>query len=350
MSKLLPSETLVTVTGATGFIARHCIRELLSRGYQVRGTLRDRAREASLRSSLSPLGGDRLSLVVADLLDDRGWIEATQGAKYLLHVASPVPKFQPKDQLELIRPARDGTLRVLKAARETGVSRVVVTSSIAAVLSGKKREPGRVFDERDWADPAGPLSAYAKSKTLAEQATWAFAGEPASRGLELTTLNPVYVLGPALGVTTNLSNEIVGKLLRREVPGVLQVQFGLVDVRDVATAQVLAMLSEKARGERFILVSDTAWMEEIARVLLEAGYRPPTWRIPNLLVSAVAPILPAARLFRDVLGKPFLTTSEKAKDLLGWSGRSMRAMVLDTAQKISGEQSRVSGSAIRNPG
>lgn len=345
MSNPRPSEILVTVTGAAGFIALHCVRELLARGYRVRGTLRSPSSEASIRAALVPRGspgdpeasraGDRLSFVIADLLHDSGWQAAMQGATYVLHVASPVPKAQPKDALELIRPARDGTLRVLGAASVAGVSRVVMTSSVAAVLSGRERDPAHVFDEKDWADLNGPLGAYERSKALAERAAWDFVREPAKHTLELVAINPVYVLGPSLRVTDNTSNEIVGKLLRREVPGIPRLQFGLVDVRDVATAHVLAMTTAKAAGERFILISDTAWMKEVAVVLAEAGYTVPTREVPNFLVRLVALFDPTARLVLGALGKPFLATSEKAQTLLGWSGRPMKEMVLDTARAMS---------------
>jgi dihydroflavonol-4-reductase len=339
MSNHEPSNTVVTVTGASGFIALHCVRELLERGYRVRGTVRDLASETSLRQALLPFeAGDRLSFVAAELLSDAGWAEAMHGARYVLHVASPVPNAPPKDEQELIRPAREGALRVLRAAREAGVSRVVLTSSVAAVLSGRVRDRGHVFDEKDWSDLDRPMGAYDRSKTLAEKAAWDFVREPAAHTLELVALNPVFVLGPSLRGTDNTSNEIVGKLMRREVPGVPRVQFGLVDVRDVARAHVLAMTTKNAAGERFILGSDTAWMKQIADVLAEAGYKVPTRELPNFLVRLVALFDPTVRLIVDVLGMPFLTSSEKAQSVLGWSGRSMKEMVLDTARGIAAKK------------
>jgi dihydroflavonol-4-reductase len=333
-----PVQTLVTVTGATGFIALHCIRELLQHGYQVRGTLRDLNQEHELRQALSPLGAaDRLTFVKAELLSNAGWEEALQGARFLMHVASPLPKYRPKDEMELIRPAHEGTLRVLRAALAAGVSRVVMTSSMAAVSSGWPREAGRVFDENDWADLEQPMGPYEKSKTLAERAAWEFARE---NSLELVCMNPVYVLGPSLRGVENASNEIVGKLLRREVPGVPRLHFGLVDVRDVAKAHLLAMTVDQAAGERFILISDTAFMQEIAEVLAAAGYKVPTLQLPNFVVRMVAWFDPVVRLVVHELDKPFLASSEKAQSLLGWSGRSMREMVLDTARSFQPSTSR----------
>jgi dihydroflavonol-4-reductase len=329
-----PKNTVVTVTGASGFIALHCVRELLERGFRVRGTLRNLGSEAALRRALAPLDpGDRLAFVRAELLDDAGWTDAVRGARFVLHVASPLPKALPKDENDLIRPAREGVTRVLRAARDAGVTRVVMTSSGAAITSGRERSDTHTFDEHDWSDLSRTVTAYDKSKTLAEQAAWAFARE--GLGPELTTINPVFVLGPSLSGADNTSNEIVGKLLRREVPGCPRIEFPLVDVRDVARGHVLAMLHPAAAGERFLLVSDSAWMCDIARVLAQAGYRVPTRELPNFLVRFVSLFDPTLRLVVDDLGKPARMNGQKARDVLGWSGRPMRDMVLDTARAIA---------------
>jgi len=335
-----PQNTVVTVTGASGFIALHCVRELLERGYRVRGTLRSLSRQSAVRTALAPLEpGDRLSFEEADLSDDSGWDAAMAGATYALHVASPVPKRAPRDPGELIRPAREGTLRALGAASRAGVVRLVMTSSVAAVMSGRDREPARTFDEDDWSDLGQRMGAYERSKTLAEQAAWEFIrGVPPERRLELVTMNPVYVLGPSLLGTDNASNEVVGKLLRREVPGVPRLQLGFVDVRDVAIAHVLAMTVPEAAGERFILFSETRSMQEVAEVLAAAGYRVPNRILPNFMVRLVSLFDPTVRLIVDDLDKPFLTTSAKARRLLGWSARPMKEMVLDAAASISKRQ------------
>lgn len=334
MPTLDPAHSLVTVTGASGFVALHCVRELLKQGYQVRGTVRDLGLVPALREALQPLDdGSRLSFVRAELMNDQGWNEAMAGARAVLHVASPVPKERPKDEQELIAPAVEGTLRVLRAAHDAGVSRVVMTSSMSAVSSGHPHVQGRVFDENDWSDLDKAVDAYEKSKTLAERAAWQFAKE---QGLALVCLNPVYVLGPSLRRVDNASNEIVGKLLRREVPGVPRVNFGLVDVRDVAVAHVLAMTAKQAAGERFILFSETRSMKEIALTLAEAGYRVPTTQLPNFVVRLVALFDPVVRLVVDRLDRPFLTTSAKAERLLGWSCRPMKDMVVDTARHLLG--------------
>ena len=329
-----PENTSVVVTGASGFIALHCVRELLEQGYRVRGTVRSLGSEAALRRALLPLEpGERLSFAQAELLSDAGWSEALAGARYVLHVASPVPKARPKDDDELVRPARDGALRVLRAARVAGVARVVMTSSMAAIGSGRVHDGKHVFDERDWSDLGRPMGAYEKSKTLAEQAAWEFArGE--GRGLELVTINPTYVLGPSLTKAENASNEIVGKLVRREVPGLPRLQFPLVDVRDVAKAHVLAMTAPAAAGERFIVTSETVWYADIAATLKAEGFRVTTRVIPDFVTRFVALFDPTLRLISPRLGRRSLISNEKAKRELGWSGRGMREMVLDTARNM----------------
>src|SRR5262245_37659526 len=200
MANFDTGNTLVTVTGASGFIALHCVRELLERGYRVRGTIRSLDKEAGVRAALGALGkSERLSFAAADLNADAGWDAALTGATYVLHVASPLPKKAPKDPDELIRPAREGALRVLGAASRAGVKRVVLTSSMAAVMSGHEHTEERTFDEDDWSNLQGPMGAYERSKTLAESAAWEFVrGLPAERSLELVAVNPSYVLGPSL--------------------------------------------------------------------------------------------------------------------------------------------------------
>lgn len=329
---------LVVVTGASGFIGLHCVKELLGRGYQVRGTVRSLKSKTAVEEALRPhvASLDRLSLVEAELMQDAGWDEAMRGAKFVLHVASPLPKAEPKDENELIVPAREGTLRVLKAAARAGVSRVVLTSSMAAVFSGRDRHTEHVYDENDWLDLNGKLGAYEKSKGIAERAAWDYvASLPADQKLELVAVNPVFVIGPPLGTGENASSEIVGKLLKREVPGSARLHLGLVDVRDVATAEVLAMTHPEAAGERFILMSDLAWFGEIAQVLAEAGYDVPTRLLPNWLVQVVSWFDPTLRLVVGSLGLPFRASSEKATRVLGWQGRSMKEMVLATAERLA---------------
>jgi nucleoside-diphosphate-sugar epimerase len=232
-------------------------------------------------------------------------------------------------------PALEGTMRVLRAAADAGARRVVHTSSVAAVLSGVERLPGATFTETDWSNPDGELGVYAKSKTLAERAAWAFhAGLPESRRFELCALNPVYVLGPSLDVHPNASNEIIRKLVRRELPGLPRLYFPVVDVRDVAAAHLLAMTSPRAAGGRFILSAHEAWYAELAAILRTGGHRVPSFPIPDWVVHVMGWFSDRARSVRPGLGWEFHVPSEKARRMLGWQTRPLRQTVLDTASSI----------------
>ncbi len=258
----------VLVTGGSGFIGSHCILQLLAAGHQVRTTVRSQKREADVRAMLKEGGadpGDRLSFIAADLENDAGWSEAVAGCEYVLHVASPFPQNVPKNEDELIVPAREGALRVLRAARDAGVKRVVLTSSFAAIGYGQKPQ-NTPFDETNWTDPDGEdVRPYVKSKTLAERAAWDFI---ASEGgdLELSVVNPVGVFGPVLGPDYSTSILLVQRLMDGAMPGCPRLYFGIVDVRDVADLHIRAMTHPGAKGERFLAVAgDFMSMRDIAR-------------------------------------------------------------------------------------
>src|ERR1700733_11123729 len=244
----------VLVTGGSGFIGSHAIVQLLAAGYQVRTTVRDLKREGDVRAMLRNGGVEpdgRLSFVTANLTSDTGWAEAVAGCEYVLHVASPLPPAVPKHEDELIVPARDGALRVLRAARDAGVKRVVLTSSFAAVGYGHPPSD-RPFSEKDWTDPNGPdVGPYVKSKTLAERAAWDFIAREGG-SLELSVVNPVGVFGPVLGPDFSPSIQIVQRLMDGAVPGCPRLSFGVVDVRDVADLHLRAMTDPAAQGERFL--------------------------------------------------------------------------------------------------
>src|SRR5262252_2814503 len=260
----------VLVTGGSGFVAGHCILKLLAAGHQVRTTVRSLKRESEVRALLKQAGaepGDRLSFVAADLAQDAGWPQAVEACEFVLHVASPFPVGVPHHEDELIVPAREGALRLLRAARDAGVKRVVLTSSFAAIGYGHPSH--RVlFDETHWSDPnSAGLSAYAKSKTLAERAAWDFVSREGG-GLELSVVNPVLVLGPVLGPDYAASIVLIKRLLDGSVPGCPQLQMGVVDVRDVADLHLGAMLHPAAKGERFLAAAGAfMWVRDIARVL-----------------------------------------------------------------------------------
>jgi dihydroflavonol-4-reductase len=334
------SETQVLVTGATGFIGMHCIVRLLEDGFRVRGTVRSLDKESSLRESLSRHVdlGERLELVAADLTADEGWSDAVAGCRYVLHVASPLPREPPQHEDDLIVPAREGTLRVLRAAADAGVDRVVLTSSVAAILYGRPRN--KTFDERDWSNPEGPgIGAYEKSKTLAERAAWDFvASLPEERSLELVAINPGLVLGPLLSADWGTSGEVVKKLMQRDFPGCPDMGWAPVDVRDVAEAHVAAMTTPEAAGQRFVCAIEHASMLEVAKILdahfRERGYKIPTGRLPSWLVRVVAVFDKTARLGLNDLGKRQDLSHRRIDEVLGWQPRGLEEMVVAMGESL----------------
>lgn len=333
-----PESTTVLVTGASGFIASHCVLQLLQAGYAVRGSLRDPAREDGLREALAKHvdGDNRLEFVLAGLLRDEGWNEAVQGCEYVLHIASPLPPGPPNHDDELIIPARDGTLRVLRAAARAGTRRVVITSSIAAITSGHK-DYNKTFDESDWTNLGGEIGAYVKSKTLAERAAWNFVND--SGDLELSVINPGAVLGPSIdGRSFSTTGQLVSKLMLREVPGCSRSKFLIVDVRDVAAAHLAAMTSEAAAGRRYITVSGGRWMREVALVLEEQfadrGYRIPTRQIPDFAVRLVALFDETVKLVVNNLGRDIQVSTERIASELNWKGREPEETIIATAESM----------------
>ncbi len=330
----------VLVTGASGFVASHCILQLLAQGHDVRTTVRNLKREADVRAMLKCGGaepGERLKVFQADLESDAGWREAVSGSEYVLHVASPFPTGVPKSDDELIVPARDGALRVLRAARGAGVQRVVLTSSFAAIGYGQKPKD-TPFDETNWTDPAGgEMAAYVKSKTIAERAAWDFVAKEGAP--ELSVVNPVAVLGPVLGPDYSNSILLVQRLMDGAMPGCPRIWFGLVDVRDVADLHIRCMTHPAAKGERFLAVAgDFLSMAEIAKILKArmgaVAKRVPTRQIPDFVVRLFALTDPAAKQILPELGKKKNATNAKAKALLGWSPRSNEEAIAATAESL----------------
>jgi dihydroflavonol-4-reductase len=346
------SGELVLVTGGSGFVGAHCVVRLLDEGYRVRTTVRSPAREREVRAMVKagraeaagqdaadPGAGDgELSFAVADLGSDAGWAEAVAGCDYVLHVASPFPAGEPEHEDELIGPAREGALRVLRAARDAGVKRLVLTSSFAAVGYGHP-ESDKPFTEETWTDVGGDdVSAYVKSKTLAERAAWDFAAREGG-GLELTVVNPVGIFGPVLGPDYSASVGLVQRLLDGGMPGVPRMYFAVVDVRDVADLHLRAMMSPAAAGERFVAAAgDVMSFHEIAVLLKErmgeAGRRVPTAQLPDSTVRVAARADPELAGAVPNLGKIRHTSSEKARRVLGWAPRSNEETMLATAESL----------------
>jgi nucleoside-diphosphate-sugar epimerase len=331
----------VLVTGGSGFIASQILLNLLAAGHTVRTTVRNLAREAEVRDLLKQAGsepGERLRFFAADLESDGGWKAAATGCEFVLHVASPFPPTVPKHEDELIVPAREGALRVLRAARDAGVKRVVLTSSFAAIGYGHP-EQDAPFDETSWTDlRADGLTAYVKSKTLAERAAWDLIARQGGE-LELATVNPVGVFGPVLGADYATSILLVQKLMDGAMPGCPRLWFGGVDVRDVADLHVRAMTHPAAKGERFLAVAgDFVSILDIAAMIKRrvgpAAKRVPTRELPDWLVRLAAWKDPAVKQILPELGKRKNATSQKAQSMLGWAPRSVEDAVTATAQSL----------------
>lgn len=314
--------TTVLVTGATGFIASHTILALIEKGYTVRATARSASKAEALNATLSKYAGKpiEIELVSADLTRDDGWAEAMEGVTFLQHLASPIPAQLPKDANELIVPARDGALRALRSAKAAGVKRAVMTSSMASIAYGWGDKRPAVLDESHWSNPdkIKDNTAYTRSKTVAERAAWDYlAGE--GKGLELATINPVAVLGPAMSGDVSTSLELVSLPMRNEVPRYPKLSFGIVDVRDVADAHVAAMEKPEAAGGRFLVGEAVLTYTEIGDILRAAfpGRKLPKGELPNWLVKLMSNVQPVLKQITPELGKRREYSNAKARDVLG---------------------------------
>jgi nucleoside-diphosphate-sugar epimerase len=328
------------VTGGSGFIASHTIVQLLAAGHRVRTSVRSLGREGGVRAMLKEGGAeaaDQVSFIAADLESDAGWREAVAGCEYVLHVASPFPASAPKDEDELIVPARDGALRLLRASRDAGVRRVVLTSSFAAI--GYGHEPRTApFNETDWTDLRSGVAPYVKSKTVAERAAWDFVAREAGN-LELTVVNPVVVFGPVLGPDYSTSILLLRRLLAGAMPGCPRLYFGVVDVRDVADLHLRAMTNPAAKGERFLAVAgDCMSILGMAKVLKSrmgaVARRVPTRQLPDWFVRIAALFDPAVRQILPELGKIKSVSNAKARNMLGWVPRSNEEAILAAGESL----------------
>ena len=327
----------VLVTGGTGFVAGWCIVDLLERGYLVRTTLRSLSKAPALRATIAAAGAntDGLSFVAADLTQDAGWDEAMAGCDYVLHVASPLGGGMPRDRNSFVEPARDGTIRVLKAAVGAGIKRVVMTS--AAATARPPLSTDRVSDETIWADPDDPqFDAYRVSKILAERAAWDFM-KTSGGTTELTTVLPGAVFGPILSAENLGSVKILQDLLEGRPRAMPKLGFWVVDVRDLADLHIRAMTSPEAAGERFIAAGDFMWMDEIASTLrtnLGSLGKTPTRQLPTFVVRLLLPFLPSVRTLAPLIGRKFRLSSDKARRVLGFSPRPGTVTVTDCGESL----------------
>lgn len=324
----------ILVTGASGFIASHCIIDLLKHGYQVRGTVRNLDRVPQLRAMYAKHTdkADEIEFMKADLLSPAGWSEAADGCDGLFHLASPVPSIQPKDPNEVIKPAKEGALNALQAAKANGINRVVLTSSVAAIMYGHQNKV-REYTEQDWTDLSTPyLPAYIQSKTIAEKAAWDFAKD---ENIELITINPGAVFGPSLASNSSSSLEILRDLFAGKYPLVPKVGFEIVDVRDVAILHRLAYESPDATGKRFLCTNGFRWMKDIA-LLLNKEFREsksPTIEMPSLLFMLSSIFMRSMELIKDDVDKIKTADISQAK-AIGWEPRPVEEAIISGARSL----------------
>jgi dihydroflavonol-4-reductase len=324
----------VLVTGGTGFVGCWAIVELLRRGFVVRATVRSPAKAASLRAVIARHvdAADRLSAVTADLTADAGWDGAAAGCGYVLHIASPLGT--ETDEAALLAAAREGTLRVLAAAVDAGVRRVVLTSSTAACTPAKPLK--RAIDENDWTDPDQPgLAAYRRSKTLAERAAWEFM---AGKATGLTTILPGAIFGPVLSPDQAGSVTIIRRLLAGQPPALPRLAFNVTDVRDLVDLHIRAMTASEADGRRFIAMGDALWYGEVAAALRarlgDRAAKVPTAALPDLAARALAAVSPEMKAMLPLLGRTQAFSTERARRLLGYAPRPAVDTVADCAESL----------------
>ena len=324
----------VLVTGSTGFIGLHCIHQLIEKGYSVNGTLRSKSREEEVRSSLKEanLSDANLNLYECDLMSDDGWEKAIDGCDYVLHIASPFINGLPDHEDDLIKPALTGTQRILKlSATNPQIKKIIITSSFAAV--GDTFNGQTVFNESDWSDPNNnKISAYNKSKTLAEKSAWDFMESNPS--FKLTVINPVGVIGPMLSDDIGTSNLFVKKILDGSTPGNPGLHIGFVDVRDVARAHVDSIKNEKSDNKRIILSKDEIWVSELSEILRNLGYKAPKRNIPKWLISVLSLFDKQLGGLIPMIGKVRNIESSIFSEVFDWELISIEESAKVTAEQL----------------
>jgi nucleoside-diphosphate-sugar epimerase len=329
-------DVTVLVTGAGGFLAGHIVLQLLEQGYRVRGSLRRIAAGHNIKSLLGAhthADTQNLSFVEADLNSDDGWAAAVKGCSYVVHTASPFPAGLPKDENALIRTARDGALRVLRAAHRERVERVVLTSSIAATNHGSGQAP---YTEENWTDPNSPRATpYYKSKTLTERAAWAFAREV---GLDLVVINPSMIFGPLLGKSCSTSVGLIHQLMTGKFKRMPRFGFSVVDVRDAADAHIRAITHPEASGHRFIVGGRFFWLKDLIAVLAKSfpdhASRLPSGEVPDWLVKVMASFSPSSRMIVHELNRDLSVSAAKAHRVLNWHSRPEEECIRASAQSL----------------
>jgi len=323
----------VLLTGITGYIGEHCAVELIKQGYEVVGTVRSLNKADATRQSISKfVSTDRLSFVKADLLSDDGWSEAMKGCTYVLHVASPFYMSEPKNEMDLITPAIEGTKRVIKEAKKANIKRVVLTSSIVAMVSGK---PTGKYGVDSWSDCNLNIGAYSKSKTLAELEAWK---ELKDSQVELTVINPGGVFGPSIGIKVEAQNiKMISDIISGKIPMIPDVAMGMVDVRDVAKLHVNALKAHGVAGKRFIAASaEPIEMATVVQILKNAGYnKVPSLKAPSFMLKFMSLFDREAKGMVPYLGKKASFDNQATFDLLGWKPTPIETSITEMAKAIS---------------
>ena len=324
----------VLVTGGSGYIGLHCISQLLKEGFSVRTSLRSMDRKKEIQEALSGLikNNESLEFCELDLMRDEGWDDAVKGCSYVLHVASPVYDKNMKDENSFIQPAKQGLLRALKPAIKYKIKRFVLTSSIAAITKGHE---DMEIDEKSWSLIEKDTLPYIKSKTYAEKAMWNYMDEiDESEKIEVCAINPSFVFGPSLTYDMGASNLLIRGLLVGKLPALAKIQFNVVNVVDVARAHILALKSDNAAGQRFIVSEKALWLSDIAKILKNNGFtKVPSIVVPNFLLGFLSFFFKDIALFKDRLGKSQITKSDNAKKLLDWKPGFVEKAIIDTAKK-----------------
>jgi dihydroflavonol-4-reductase len=329
----------ILVTGASGYIAKHIVLQLLEQGDRVRGSVRSEKRAQELRAAMQanlsdPAKLQNLSTVTLDLLSDDGWDGAMEGVDAVIHTASPFPLVQPRNAEEVIRPAVDGARRALRAAQAAGVRRVVLTSSAVSVVTAVKPSNGRSYTEADWSDATSPSATpYAKSKTLAERAAWDFVKESGG-AIDLTCINPSLVVGPPLDTDYGTSIEVIERILRGKDPMLPNVGFGTVDVRDVAAAHVRALDVPESVGQRILTDDRFLWFVDVARAVKAAlpDRKVATRVAPDFMIRLLGLFDPSIASIRNDLGRRWDIDNSRARTLLGIEFRDARTSIGESAR------------------
>lgn len=327
----------VLVTGATGYIAKHIVLQLLEAGYTVKGSARSTSREAELRSALEthisdPSALERLSVVALDLSKDDGWDTAMEGVDVLMHTASPFPLTQPKDENETIRPAVDGAMRAVKAARKAGINRVIMTSSTVAIMNTDLPAGRTTYTEEDWSDLTGPMaSPYNKSKTMAEKAVWDWQKAEAP-DMQITMINPTFVQGAPLDKNFGTSVEVVERLVKGSDPMLPNIGFPVVDVRDIALMHLRALERPESIGKRFIGVDRFMWFAEMAKLLKSdhPNRKIPTRVAPNFFIRFLSLFDASIKTILPQLGQKQDVSGAQARNILGIEFRDTAKSIRDT--------------------